>query len=270
VTETEAPAQPRVRDCDGNVAALERLSVSDARRTLGVKVAPDGNDQAQFQKLLDSAKTWQEQIRAGHLPRIVAWESMTTTILRTLHYPLPATTLTLIQCDAIMTPILQAGLPWSGIARTFPRGLVYGPIEYQGLGIPNLYISQGISHIERILKYSHLDDDITGQLIRASVEQLKLEIGCNGPTLSLPYVHFSKLATKCWIRQTWQFMDAYQIRIEDTSPDFSLSRANDELLIPLFHETGIRDDQLHRLNLCRLFLQVLTISDIRYNNRLRH
>jgi hypothetical protein len=57
-------------------------------------------------------------------------------------------------------------------------------------------------------------------------------------------------------------MDTYQIRIEDPSPDFSLSRANDQLLIPLFHETGIRDDQLHRLNLCRPFLQVLTISDI--------
>jgi hypothetical protein len=68
------------------------------------------------------------------------------------------------------------------------------------------------------------------------------------------------LATNCWIRQTWQFMDAHQIRIEDTTPDFLLSRANDQLLIPLFHEKGIRDDHLHRLNLCRLFLQVLTIS----------
>jgi hypothetical protein len=65
---------------------------------------------------------------------------------------------------AITTPILQAGLPCSGIVR-FPRALAYGPIEYQGPGIPNLYTSQGISHIERILKYSHLDDDITGQLI---------------------------------------------------------------------------------------------------------
>jgi hypothetical protein len=121
------------------------------------------------------------------------------------------------------------------------------------LGIPFVHES-GISHIERILKYSHIDDD-TGQLIRASVEQLKLEIGCNGPTLSLPYADFSKLATNCWIRQTWQFMDAHQIRIEDTTPDFLLSRANDQLLIPLFHEKGIRDDHLHRLNLCRLFFK---------------
>jgi hypothetical protein len=68
-TEIKAPAQLCVRDCDGNVAALKRLSVSDARRTLGVKLAPDGNDQAQFHKLLDAANIWKEQIRAGHLPR---------------------------------------------------------------------------------------------------------------------------------------------------------------------------------------------------------
>jgi hypothetical protein len=262
VTEADAPAQLRVRDCNGNVAALERLSVSEARKTLGVKLAPDGNEQEQFKKLLAVAKTWKEQIRSGHLPRQLAWESMTTTILRTLHYPSPATTMTRKQCDTIMAPILQAGLHCSGIVRTFPGALVYGPIQQQGLGIPNLYTSQGIAHIKRILKYSPIEEDITGQLIRASMEQLKLEIGCNGPTLSLPYSVFAGLATKSWFQQTWQFMDEHQIRIEDTCPDFPLSRVQDHLLIPWFHEHGIRGRNLQRLNLCRLYLQVLTISDI--------
>jgi hypothetical protein len=57
-------------------------------------------------------------------------------------------------------------------------------------------------------------------------------------------------------------MDAYQMRIEDTSPDFLRSRANDQLLIPFFYEHEIRGHQLHRIDLCRLYLQVLTISDI--------
>jgi hypothetical protein len=61
-----------------------------------------------------------------------------------------------------MGPTLQVGLPSSCIARIFPCAQVYSPIEYQGLGIPNLYTSQGIAHIERILQYSHIDDDITG------------------------------------------------------------------------------------------------------------
>jgi len=121
------------------------------------------------------------------------------------------------QCDAIMTPILQAGLPCSGMVRTFPRTLVYGTIQYQGLGVPNLYTSQGIAHIDRILKYSHIGDDTTGQLIRASMEQLKLEIGYNGPTLSLPYADFAGLATKSWLQQTWQFMDKYQRSIANTT-----------------------------------------------------
>jgi hypothetical protein len=61
----------------------------------------------------------------------------------------------------------------------FPHALVYGPINTR-LGIPNLYTSQGF-RIERILKYSHIDDDITGNLF-GRPWKLKLEIGCNGPT----------------------------------------------------------------------------------------
>jgi hypothetical protein len=125
-----------------------------------------------------------------------------------------------------------------------------------------LYTRQGIAHIVRILKYSPIDDNITGQLIRASMEQLKLDIGCNGPTLSLPYDDFSGLATKCWFQHTWNFMAEHQMRIEDTSPDFLMSREHDNLMITLFHAQGIRGGKLQRLNVCRLYLQVLTISDI--------
>jgi hypothetical protein len=57
-------------------------------------------------------------------------------------------------------------------------------------------------------------------------------------------------------------MDEHEIRIEDTSPDFPLSRANDQLLIPLFYDKGIRGYDLYRVNLCRLYLQVLTVSDV--------
>jgi hypothetical protein len=48
---------------------------------------------------------------------------------------------------------------------------VYGPIEHQRLGIPKFVHESGIARIERFLKYSHIDDDITRQLIRASMKQ---------------------------------------------------------------------------------------------------
>ena len=37
-----------VRDCDGNSKKIERLAASDARRTLGVRLAPDGTTTKRF------------------------------------------------------------------------------------------------------------------------------------------------------------------------------------------------------------------------------
>jgi hypothetical protein len=150
----------------------------------------------------------------GIFPKL-AWESMTTTILRTLHYP--ATTLTQQHHDRSTSraAVLRH-------RKDSPHALVYGPIEYQGLGIPICTQSRDF-HIERILKYSHIDDDITGQLIRASVEQLNSRSGAMDPPYP-PYADFSKLATTgSGSRRLWM----HQIRIEDTTPDFLLSRAND-------------------------------------------
>jgi hypothetical protein len=65
------------------------------------------------------------------------------------------------------------------------------------------------------------------------------------------------LATKCWLRRTWQSVEAYQVWIEDINPDSLPRRTNDQLLVPLFHEQSIRSLQLRQINLYRLFLQCL-------------
>jgi hypothetical protein len=160
-------------DCNGNVAALERLSASDARRTLSQTGTRRDRTVPALRRSQNLEGTRYGQ---GIFPE-ARLGSMTTTILRTLHYPLPRKPLQQ-RCKTIMTPILQAGLPYSGIARTY--ALVYGPIEYQGLGIPNLYTVKGFpirtdSEIQPHRRRHH-----RAQLIRAS-EQLKLEIGAMDP-----------------------------------------------------------------------------------------
>ena len=52
-----------VRDCDGNMKTIERLSVSDAQRTLRVRLAPDGNNEAEVvQFLRERAKDWADRV----------------------------------------------------------------------------------------------------------------------------------------------------------------------------------------------------------------
>lgn len=258
----DAPAELKVRDCDGVTQTLERLPVTEARRTLGVRLAPDGNNNAEFKFLRAEARKWADGIRTGHLPRHLAWQSLQTTILRKLEYPLAATTFSPKQCYEILKPVLQQGLPSSGIVRTIPRVIVHGPVACQGVGIPDLWTVQGLAHLDRLIKYGSVADHFNGQLIRASTEQMKLELGINGPLFSTDYETYKELATECWVKNSWEFLARNNLRVEDATPDFPLMRENDRLLMPTFLDAGIPTHILKRINLCRLYLQVLSLADI--------
>ena len=182
--------------------------------------------------------------------------------LKSIQYPLPATTLTEERCASIMKPLLKVGLPSSGIVRTIPRALVFGPKYYQGLGCPCLFTHQQADHVERLMKYCMAEENMTGQLIRQSVEASKLEIGCTGPLMSQSFKQVGILATSTWVTKTWEFLDANGMRLEDTCPEICSCRENDSLIIPSFLEAGFHGLALKRLNLCRLYLQVVSVGEL--------
>lgn len=66
-------------------------------------------------KMRNQAIKWADAMRTGKLSRQNAWTAISTTIWRTLSYPLSALNLTRQQCDKIMAPILKYGLPALGI-----------------------------------------------------------------------------------------------------------------------------------------------------------
>jgi hypothetical protein len=72
-------------------------------------------------------------MRTGKIKRDEAWLAITSTIMKTMSYPLPALNLSKQQCDDIMAPIIIYGLPAIGVCRNFPRKMVFAPVEYLGL-----------------------------------------------------------------------------------------------------------------------------------------
>jgi hypothetical protein len=184
-----------VKDIIGQRQVLDRLPPLEARRTLGVRLAPDGNEIAEFKYLRSVAEEWRDKARTGHLSRPAAWLNLTTTVLKTLQYPLAATTFTEKQCTAIMAPVLEARLATSGICRTFPRDLVYGPLKYQGLALPNLYTVQGIEHILTIMEFGYDMRTLTGQLLKGNLEAVKLELGVGTPVFVTDFRKYGALAT---------------------------------------------------------------------------
>ena len=59
---------------------LTQVPVSQARRTLGVYLAPDGNNEDILRGFKDKARLWSDQMRAGHLGRDASWRALVTTI----------------------------------------------------------------------------------------------------------------------------------------------------------------------------------------------
>jgi len=104
--------------------SIKCLPAETAQRTLGVYLAPDGNNKAQLQILLTKTKTWADNARTGHLNRVAAWINLTSTILRQVHYVLLVTTFTQAQCDAIMVPCFWGGLLYEILPAGYPTGAI--------------------------------------------------------------------------------------------------------------------------------------------------
>ncbi len=181
-----------------------------------------------------------------------------TPSIKTLEYLLPVTTLTHHKCWQIIQPALEGGLPASGICKNMNRAIVHIPLHFQVLGIPSLYISQGIVHIEALLNAQPLEGTM-GSLLMCSAENLKMEIRLLGHFLQQYYKWLEKATTQCWWTSTWGFVHTDWIQIEDSLPDLPLRRMNDKHLMEIFTRGGATSKLLRRLNQCR---QATMLTDI--------
>jgi hypothetical protein len=77
---------------------VRRIEPHQAEETLEVWIAPDGNVDMQFEKMLEKSILWADQMRTGVIRKDETWLALQSTIWRTLCYPLNATNLSETQC----------------------------------------------------------------------------------------------------------------------------------------------------------------------------
>ena len=259
-----------VPNADGNMIELRQFEASKANETLGVFLAPDGNNSDAKEALLEKSRLWSELIHKGHLKASDVMLAMDTTIVKALQYPLPALTLTEKECTSIMAPILDVALPNAQVCRTYPRAVVYGPKSLMGLGKTDLYVKQGTMQIGMLHQYLHTET-MTGELLRANIEAIKIHIGMGTNLFQLNYDRLHKMVPLSLVKHIWHFSTKYGITIqEEVTSDIILRRENDKFLM---EEIALRNDQfttneLAHINRCRLYLKVATLADITNGNGL--
>lgn len=261
------PGQLKVKDINNNEHIIRRLEPDEAEIMLGVHISLDFGMNKQMTYMRTKAESWARQIRRGHLNRLDSWRALQFTIWRTLTYPLPATTLTESQCQQVMSPVLQAGLPSAGIARSIHRDVIFAPRKYHGGGIAHLYTTQGIAKLESLISHN-MQDSVTRHLFQACIEGTMLEVGV-GDVFSSNYKVLHSLATGGIIKSTWEFCWKNNIKIVIPDPAPLLEREHDRFITDVFVENGFTGAQLYTLNQCRVYLEALTVSDISSADGLR-
>jgi hypothetical protein len=203
----ESPAKLTLKDSEGVPVELTRLEAHESRKTLGVKTAPDGSSDAEFDHLLALTESWRDKVRAIHLRKLDVWQALHSTIWMSLKYPLPETTLSESQFNKITTPALMAGITNSHICRNFPRVLIHAPPTSIRAGIPDIFTTQNLEHIDIMITHGR-SQSLTCQLLRATFEAFVLECGI-GRTLCNPTRKpMLTVMADFWVKYTIIFLQA--------------------------------------------------------------
>ena len=256
---TERPLY--IKDASRLPVPITRLSIHDARRTLGIHYSPDGNWHQQAVVLREKSAAWAAKVSKGGLPRHLVWQAFFTTILKTLQYPLACTCLTESECDSILQPALQALLAGIGVVKTISRQVVYGPVCFQGLGIPHLYDTQTIYHVMKLLDYYASTDDMNNVLFHGTLEAHCILAGVSSNPFFQPS-GVSGYVEKSWISFTLDRMHEQRWSVDIPHLPNLPIRENDTFIMHSFLRHGFSATLLRQLNACRLYLRVLTWGDL--------
>ena len=260
-TTDDVPGELQARDFDNQVRPLKRKEVTESFETLGVGFRPDGNQQAAFDLLKSKATKWADHVRVATFRNEEAGIALKRTVLKTLEYPLAALHLSPKQCDKLMSIILCAALPKAGYVKSFGRAQLYAPNSHFGGEFHTIRTTQLISHVETIVRQGPSASP-TGQLLRASIENAKIEIGDGRSLFQRPYKEVHNLLTDSWIKSCWKEFEDHNVTVHEGTLNHQLQREDDKFLMIAFQQAGYDAATLRRLNRCRIFHRALLLSDV--------
>ena len=178
----------------------------EANKAIGIQFHPDGGMKQQLQYLHKKIAKWCDAVRTKKIHKHEAWYCLNATILKTIEYPLVATTFTKEECKGLLHPIFKVILWKCGIQCNLPRKLVHGPTEARGLNIKDPYWMQLIAHLQSILRHSPRDSP-SHDLHNDNMELLQFHIGSQCPFWDLPFAQYGCLAPEGWMKHTWKALD---------------------------------------------------------------
>ncbi len=240
---------------------IPRRLPHQAAEALGIQARPDGKMKDEKAYIKAKIAKWCDGVRTKRLHKEEAWYSLNATIMKTIEYPLLATTFSQTEIDKLMWPLLKVILPKCGLQRRYPRALLYGPVEQRGCGLKNPFWLQLIAHLQAILRHDHHESP-TQTLLQENFELVQWYVGSDQTFWDLSFDQYGHLAPAGWVASTWEHLSSSTLSLKGR--DLSLPRLcnQDKHLMDVFIAKYTDTAKTTRLNNCRLYLGVTRLSEI--------
>ena len=103
----------------------------------------------------------------------------------------------------------QSFLLKMGFNRHFPRVVCWGPLEFGGLTLRDLFTEQGTLRIKSLMEHVYHNTE-TGRMIMIALQSLQMEAGISAHLLTDP-TPLLVYTEPCWISATRDFMATNQL-----------------------------------------------------------
>jgi hypothetical protein len=187
---------------------VPRIAPKEAVRTLGAYITTK-----QMKVLRSYSEEYYAAVSISTLSPLQAYCSYTMYLRPRLGYPLPCSSLTQAQCRSVQAPALAALLPKLHLNRHTPHAIVFGPLHYGSLCLPDIYTNQSYGQLKLLLGHLGLKDE-SGKLILIALSHIQLHTGSSTPFFDLPYPYYAKWVEHNWLTSIWKDTNQLHLTLE--------------------------------------------------------
>jgi len=237
-------------------------SVFQPHKMLGHHKAPAGTNATQGQVLQLNLDAFSWRVAPSPCNRLDSWYFYTAIYLPSVGYVLPNCFFTKKEMSTIQQAALRSYLAKSGYNRNTHQAIVFAPLRYGGCGFIHLYVLQGEGQILSFLKHWRTNTD-AGKLLRIAVSWTQLHLGVsfcflNDTVTALPHM------LGRWLKSLCLFLSTIGGSLElDKCYLPPRQRHNVAYIMDIVLASScFSANEICQINHCRMFLQVITLSDL--------
>lgn len=244
------------------LSQFQSLATNVAHKTLGTFQTPNGQVFSQFQALMEKAQRYRKVSQIAHLTKKEAHTLYYAIILPSMTYTFQTTHLSQSAMKKLQSKSTNMVIAKMGIARTTASAVLHGPKSLGGFAFREFFSIQGIHQtLFTIKSWRQTNEKSKLLVIAATWVQFSLgieEFFLHNVSTPLPHMESDWFASLRTFLAT--IRSAMVLSFPITDPK---ARKNDKYIMDLIIQSNrFSPKQIKLLNYCRLFLNVLLLSDL--------